>query len=133
MNYSSTFFPPTKLREGNVFSRVSLSVCLSTGEDVTINHDALDLTVQGPPPPSCTPRHGTSPRLPGTSLYWNPPQTRAHPSTCSNSLNLDLTVQGPLLLTSSGQEWRPVQTCSLRIPPIHTHLHTSQVLTSGGY
>ena len=42
-----------KLRESNVFSRVCLSVILSTGGGgpyVTIAHDALDLTVQVPPP-----------------------------------------------------------------------------------
>ena len=38
--------PPTKLRGGNVFTRV----CLFTGvvPHGTITHDALDLTVQGP-------------------------------------------------------------------------------------
>ena len=35
--------PPTKLRQGNVFSRVHQSVILSMGH---ITHDALDLTVQ---------------------------------------------------------------------------------------
>ena len=39
----------TKLREGNVFSHVFLSVCLSTeGSNVTITHDELDLTAQVP-------------------------------------------------------------------------------------
>ena len=38
-----------KLREGNVFSRVFLSVSLSTeGYHVTITHDELNLTVQPP-------------------------------------------------------------------------------------
>ena len=46
--------PPPKLREGNVFSRVCLSVChsLHRGSHVTITLDALDLTIQWP--------HGTS-------------------------------------------------------------------------
>ena len=39
--------PPTKLREGNVFSGVCLLVILSTGKSppVTITHNGLDLTV----------------------------------------------------------------------------------------
>ena len=57
-----------KLREGNVFSRVFLSVSLSTeGYHVTITHDELNLTVQ---PPSCT-----RPWLP-SPLY----RALAHPS-----------------------------------------------------
>ena len=41
----------TKLWEGNVFRHVCLSAILSTGEGsyVTIIHDALNLTMQGPP------------------------------------------------------------------------------------
>ena len=39
---------PTKLREGNVFRRC-LSVILFGDSDVTITHDALDLTVLPPP------------------------------------------------------------------------------------
>ena len=40
----------TKLRKSNVFSRVCLSVCLTKGSPhVTITHDTLDLTTQGPP------------------------------------------------------------------------------------
>ena len=41
--------PPTKLREGNVFIPVYLSV--HRGSHVTIAHDALDITVQGTPSP----------------------------------------------------------------------------------
>ena len=41
----------TKLRKGNVFSRVCLSVSLTKGSPhVTITHDTLDLTTQGPLP-----------------------------------------------------------------------------------
>ena len=41
--------PPTEFREGNVFSCVCLSFCLSTmGPNVTITYDALYLTVQAP-------------------------------------------------------------------------------------
>ena len=44
------YCPPTKLRKGNVFSRVCLSVCLSPGgPHVTIIHYALDFTIQNPP------------------------------------------------------------------------------------
>ena len=46
-----------KLQEGNIFSRVCLSVILSGKvSHVTITHDALDLTVQDPHPSG----HGTS-------------------------------------------------------------------------
>ena len=52
------YHPPTELREGNVFVHVYPSVSLSVhrggGPCMTITHDALDLTVQGPypcPPP----------------------------------------------------------------------------------
>ena len=38
-----------EIAEGNVFSLVCLSFC-PQGSFVTITHDALDLTVQGPPP-----------------------------------------------------------------------------------
>ena len=58
--------PPTKLRIGNVFSRVCMSVC-SQGSHVTITHDTLDVTIQGSPDmfkrdqfgPHCT---GSAPR-----------------------------------------------------------------------
>ena len=46
------YHPPTKLREGNVFSSVCLSVSHSahrSGSQMTITHDVLDLTVQGLP------------------------------------------------------------------------------------
>ena len=39
---------PTKLWEGNVFNCVCLSV--QRGRYMTIVHDALDLTIQPPPP-----------------------------------------------------------------------------------
>ena len=35
--------------EWNVFSRLCLFVCPQGGSHVIITHDALDLTVQGPP------------------------------------------------------------------------------------
>ena len=41
---NKVYFPPKKLREGHVFSRV----CLSMGGG---SHDALVLTIEGPPGP----------------------------------------------------------------------------------
>ena len=49
------YCPPTKLREGDVFSRVCLSVHRGRSY-VTITHDALDLT---PPPPRYVPTCST--------------------------------------------------------------------------
>ena len=49
----SYYRSPKKLQEGNVFSHVCLFVIPSTGwSQVTITHDALDLTVHGPTPAS---------------------------------------------------------------------------------
>ena len=92
---------------------------------MTITHDALYR------PPSQPPTGH------GTSLYEDPPpQTPAPPPDtgpfCIGTPDpgplqtWDLTVQGhfPLLVTSRGHLWRPVQTCSLQDPP---------VLISGGY
>ena len=62
--------PPTKLREGNVFSRVCLSVHVGDSH-VTITHDALDLTTQ----------------------TWNP-----YPWACSNLFILDSQHPPSLLL-----------------------------------
>ena len=57
--------PPMKLREGNVFTRVCLSVHRGKGLHLTIVHDALDLTLQAPHI-----RHGTP-----------QPQPQSQPST----------------------------------------------------
>ena len=47
--FKNIYHPPTKLRKGNVFSRVCPSVIPSMGgPHVTITHDALDLIVQPP-------------------------------------------------------------------------------------
>ena len=54
----------TKLREGNVFSPVCLSVYKRS-----ITHDALDLTIQGPP----LPVHGPSSGASVQELPWPPP------------------------------------------------------------
>ena len=50
-------------------------------------------------------------------VHWTLPYTDPHPQTW------DLTVQGhldpaPSLVTSGGQDWKPVQTCSLEEPPL---------------
>ena len=66
-----------------MFSVVSVHHSVHRGSLVTITHDALDLTIQGPfwsPPP----QHGTS-------LYRGPSIV-----DLSLSLDWDLTVQGPL-------------------------------------
>ena len=86
---------PTELRKGNLFSHVFLSFCLLVRSLVTITHDALDLTVQGPP---------SSPSFPQTSDL-GPPQL--HPP-----------APATLLLTSGGHHWRPGQTCPLEDLPI---------------
>ena len=112
------------------------SVC-PTGSHVTVSRNALDLTIQGLPCTWPLSEHWTSCSAPspghehphrsghGTSTVQeqsgpNPPV----PKACLNVFNLDLTVQGPLPVTSGGNNWRPVQTCSLEDP---------LVLTSGGY
>ena len=51
---SISYFLPTKLSEGNAFSRVCVSFCLQGWSHVTITHNTLDLNVQGPPPPNPT-------------------------------------------------------------------------------
>ena len=48
INTLYNYCPLTKLREGNVFTCVCLSV--HGGPHVTITYDALDLTLQPPPP-----------------------------------------------------------------------------------
>ena len=54
---------------GNAMFSV-VCVCLFTGVcHVTITHDALDFTIQGPSPAS----PGVAPPQPGTSLYREPP------------------------------------------------------------
>ena len=71
---SHYYRPLTKLRKGNVFSRV----CVSTGRSpVTITHDTLDLTLQAPAPQR------------GTSLDRGPPRLQSF-------LTWHLIGQGPL-------------------------------------
>ena len=73
------YCPPTKLREGNVYSSVCMLVSHSVlrrgeGPHVTITHDALDLTIhipshdpsplpQPPPPPDMKPHCPATPLL----------------------------------------------------------------------
>ena len=83
--YLHFYCPPTKFREGNVFSRVVLSVCVFTGEGgshVTITHDALDLTLQIPPNLPCPPY----PFPHGTSLYREPPPPDMGPNCTAPQL-----------------------------------------------
>ena len=82
----------------------AMSVCHSVhrGSDMTIIHDALDLTVQ-----------------PTLSQTWDmgphAPSTHPHPQTWA--LRDPQSRPGPLLLTSAGHHWRPVETCSLQDSP----------------
>ena len=64
--------------EGNIFNRVCVVHSGERGSHATIIHDALDLTIQGPPWPQC-PRHARH----GTSLYRDPRPCPRHVQTCS--------------------------------------------------
>ena len=61
------YCPPTKFREGNVFSLVFLCICFTGGTHVTITDDILGLTVQ-PPPPS--PVQGPGPGPSASDIWW---------------------------------------------------------------
>ena len=61
------YHPPTKFWDGNVFSRVCLSLSPQKGSQVTITHDALDLTTQGHCP---TPYRHLS--IQGPPCTWTP-------------------------------------------------------------
>ena len=74
-------------------SCVLAMVSVHRGSHVTITHDALDLTAKGP-----SQLH--SPWTSYQELPW------LWPSPGHQTWD-------PLLLTSGGQHWRPVQTCSL--------------------
>ena len=90
--------PPTG-REGYVFTGVRLFV--HTGPHVTITHDALANRTESHPldirPGTTTP--WTSELEPLLSRH----QTQNLPST---------PAPCPLLVTSGGHQWRPIQTCS---------------------
>ena len=101
-------------------SSVSVSLSVHMGSQVTITHDALDLTVQGTSWP-WSPRHGTSlyterlqapvppdigPHCTETPWSWS---TGPRPQACSNLLNLDIIVQGPSV---SDIWWPRLEICS---------------------
>ena len=95
------YHQPTKLREGNVLSYVCLSVRPQEGSNVTITHGALYLTVLGSPlVPAPAPQTWTS-------LYRDP--------LPPNMFKL-IHLGSRLLVTSGGQDWRPLQTCLLEDP-----------------
>ena len=114
--FGDYYRPSMKLREGNVFTHVCLSVHRRWGEWDVYGHYSwcMDLTVQN----SCGP--GSSGHW--ISLYRDP----LAPATLQT---LDINVQGPpgpLLVSSGGHPLRPVKTCSLEDP-------STLVLTSGDY
>ena len=76
--------PPTKLRESNAFSHVCLFTRVGGGDShVTINHDALNPTVQDSPPPG----HGTP-------LYKQTPLPTWDLTTCGFS-DMELHCTAP--------------------------------------
>ena len=84
-------------------SCVCLSVHRGRRFHVTTTHDALNLNVQGPPDKF--------------KLVQLEPQCTGSPrqvQTCATWTSLD---RNSLLVTSGGQDWRPVQTCSLEVLP----------------
>ena len=95
----SGYHPPSKLREGNVFSHV----CSRGGGHVTITHDTSNLRKQDPPPSLAL----------GISLYREPPgpspwtwdlteqETPQHPQT----LDTNPLLRPPLQVTSGGIHW----------------------------
>ena len=101
-----TFYrPATRLREGKVFSRVCLSVCLSIGKRPPCDHYWWYIG------PHCTAPHtwGTHSPVPSPS----PPRHKTWDPL-------------PLLLISGGNHWYLVQIYSLEEPL------SPRVLTSGG-
>ena len=113
----SFYRPPTKLQESNIFSHVCLSVCLSTGGPMWPLHMMhwISLYREPPGPNPGPPRLVMEPHWPHCTGTIPPPSLYRHP-----------TSPGSLVVTSGGQDWRSVQTCSLEdIPP-------QLLLTSGG-
>ena len=70
--------PPTMLRKGNVFSRMCLVCSWGRGSHVTITHDALELTVQGP---------SSSPG-PLTAWTWDLTVQGSHPAPSLSPLGM---------------------------------------------
>ena len=130
----NNYHPPTKLQEGNVFSRVCHSVhtgnvtlCIEPHRTGTSPPWIWDLTVQATQALVQSLRHGISlcknshPPRHGTSLYRNPP---APPLLgTSGGKTRDLSKLAHLSAPSASdiwwQDWIPVQTCSFQV----THLH----------
>ena len=96
---------------------------------MAITHDALDLTIQGPPAPSPsiqgpTLAHSRSVQEPpGSPSVQDPPCPLALTPGSDiwwprlEDLFKLVNLRTPLLLvTSFGQDWGPVQTCSLENP-----------------
>ena len=100
MTSCSCYRPAKNLREGNIFSRVCLAD--HRGCHVTITHDALNLTTQGPP--LCTETQSRP-----HPLYRDPLVCPLPAWTCSHLFRLDLALQLPFP-PSTGH----VQTCLLR-------------------
>ena len=94
---TSHYRAPTKLRKGNVFSRFCLSVILSGG----VSHVTITMM------------HWTSLLAPQPTLDLGPPAlTSPKTSHLKPHAPLDIRLGTPLLVTSDGHYWRPVQTCS---------------------
>ena len=97
------YFPLTMLREGDVFS---WCLCLYPrgrgGTHVTTTLNALDLTVQDLSPQPWLQLHPLDIRH-LTPKAYPPPHIRHR------------TPTDPLLVTSGGHHWRPVQTCSAQL------------------
>ena len=85
--------------EGNVISRVCLFMA---GSRVTITYDALEFTKQGPPQPSSPPDMG--------------PHCTGSPEHLQSRLTWSSMYMDPQVVTSGGQDWRPIQTCSPEDP-----------------
>ena len=96
------YFPLTMLREGDVFS---WCLCLYPrgrgGSHVTTTLNALDLTVQDLSPQPWLQLHPLDIR------HLTPKPTPPHIR--------HRTPTDPLLVTSGGHHWRPVQTCSAQL------------------
>ena len=102
------------LPANKVAGEFSLVTVCPWGSYVTIIHDVLELTVQHPPPPAWT---------------WD--LRNPSPSCCRG----DETSGTPMLMTSGGHHWRPVQICSIQDPlPQHpVAVEAGAVSVSGWY
>ena len=116
----SFYCPPTKLREGNVFTGVCHYVQLGGGPHMTITHDVLNLTLQTPTD-QALPLQTWGPSIPGLGTpsrheTWGP-----HPLVSN-------------IVTSGGHHWIPVHTCSFDLtvqPPLHYWHLVDEVHTVG--